>query len=180
MAFGSNIPWDKYGLIVELAKRLEGISPQFGKTALQKLVFLLGAVYQVPCQYEYQLYTYGPYCAELAADVEYVAAMGGVKLWQVNSGYAIKPAENAQWIKEKADDFFHRYDRQLDQLITKFGTYNARELELRSTLIYLAQCEELTEMKLLHQLIDLKPYFVQTEVLTAIQDLAGQGFIHLL
>ena len=40
-----NIPWNRYALTAELAKRLDGLSPQFGKTALQKVVFFLQEVY---------------------------------------------------------------------------------------------------------------------------------------
>lgn len=46
--------------------------PQFGKTVLQKLVYLLTTIYVVPTGYEHTLYTYGPFSAELASDVETV------------------------------------------------------------------------------------------------------------
>ena len=32
--------WDQYGLMAELALKLKGVSPQFGKTVLQKLVYI--------------------------------------------------------------------------------------------------------------------------------------------
>lgn len=91
MSFTCNLPWNQYGIIVELARRLENVSPQFGKTALQKMVYLLMEVYDVPCDYEYSLYTtYGPYSAELAANVDYVNALGGVKLYEGSkAGYEI-------------------------------------------------------------------------------------------
>jgi len=42
MSFTFDLPWNKYGIIVDLAKRLECVSPQFGKTALQKTIILKG------------------------------------------------------------------------------------------------------------------------------------------
>lgn len=178
MSISVNIPWVKYGLIVELAKRLENVSPQFGKTAVQKLVFLLEEHYGVPCDYEYSLYTYGPYCAELAADVEYIASMGGVNLNQVfNGGYDIRIGDNARLISEKSKDFIEKYSSQIDRLISDFGQYNARDLELRSTLIYLGNRQRYNKTELKNDLIDLKPYFSGKEVSDAINELVKGGFI---
>ncbi|MGB4289543.1 MAG: restriction endonuclease, partial [Dethiobacteria bacterium] len=59
-------PWERYGLIVELTVRMQAISPQFGKTAIQKMIYLLQAVYTVDYGYEYSFYTYGPYSFDLS------------------------------------------------------------------------------------------------------------------
>ena len=48
-------------LPLELAGRLEGQSPQFGKTAFMKMAYLLQELYGVPLGYRFSLYTYGPY-----------------------------------------------------------------------------------------------------------------------
>ena len=58
-------------LPLELAIRLEGTSPQFGKTAFMKMAYLLQELYEVPLGYRFSLYTYGPYSAEVLADLEY-------------------------------------------------------------------------------------------------------------
>ncbi|NLS45772.1 MAG: hypothetical protein GX969_08570, partial [Firmicutes bacterium] len=46
-------PWERYGLIVELTGRIQDVSSQFGKTAMQKMVYLLQAVYEVEFGYNY-------------------------------------------------------------------------------------------------------------------------------
>ena len=40
-------PWERYGLIVELTGRIQNVSSQFGKTAMQKMVYLLQVVYEM-------------------------------------------------------------------------------------------------------------------------------------
>lgn len=72
--------WDQYSLMAELALKLEGVSPQFGKTVLQKLVYILQAIFRVPCGYGYILYNYGPYSEELADDLSFFASMDGVRV----------------------------------------------------------------------------------------------------
>ncbi len=178
--FSSDIPWEKYGLIVELARRIQEVSPQFGKTVLQKLLYLLTTIYEVPTGYEHTLYTYGPYSAELASDVETVSAMEGVLITHgVKSGYEINPGNNADWVCGKSKEFITANSDNIDCLIRDFGFFSAKELELRSTLIFLTKSEKLSREKLKHQLIDLKPYFTETEVYSAIDELIGNEFINL-
>jgi len=47
MRLALDIPWYRYALIVALAEKMQGKGYWFGKTALQKLVYLLGAIYKV-------------------------------------------------------------------------------------------------------------------------------------
>ena len=101
MRFSTELPWDKYGIIIELVRRLQDKSPQIGKTVMQKMVYLLKEIYNVPCGYEYSLYTYGTYSAELTSDVEAVAAMKGLDLKEGIFGYQITSGENSLTIMEK-------------------------------------------------------------------------------
>lgn len=178
--FSSDMPWDKYGLIVELARRIQNVSPQFGKTVLQKLVYLLTTIYEVPTGYEHTLYTYGPFSSELASDVETVAAMGGIQITHgAKSGYAISLGNNGDWVYGKSKEFINSNSKKIDSLIGTFGYFSAKDLELRSTLVFLTKSEKLTKEKLKNQLIDLKPYFTETEVYSAIDELISNGFISL-
>jgi len=178
MGFQVNIPWNKYGIIVQLSQRLAGVSPQFGKTALQKMVYLLTQVYNVPTGYEHTLYTYGPYSADLTTDVDYVAAFKGVVLKEVaRGGYEIVLGENAQTILNESAEFLGIFAEEIDSIVQHFGSFSARELELRSTLIYLAKNQKLARAELCKQLISIKPYFQVAEVDEAIEELSVQCFI---
>ena len=74
------LPWHRYALIAELAKRFEPVSRQFGKTALQKLVYFLQTIYGVDCGYAYEFYSYGPFASQLLNDLDLVAHFGGVSV----------------------------------------------------------------------------------------------------
>ncbi len=176
--FSSDIPWEKYGVIVELTRRIQDQSPQFGKTVMQKLVYLLTTIYGVPTGYEHTLYTYGPYSEELASDVANVAAMEGIEISHgVKNGFEIKLAKNHDWVSGKSTKFINENRTKIDSLIRDFGSFNARELELRSTLIFLTKSEAFSREKLTKQLIELKPYFTEKEVYFAIDELIDKGFI---
>lgn len=164
--------WDQYGLMAELALKLEGVSPQFGKTVLQKLVYILQEVYRVPCGYDYILYNYGPYSEELADDLSFFASMDGVRVeWSRGLGYEIKKAGKTKHFRERGEDFLNRYASEINEAIDKFGVMNAKELELRSTIIYVSEEEPLDKNDLLDRVKDIKPHFTVDEIDNAYQEL---------
>ena len=73
------VPWERYGIISYLAREMERFDVQFGKTSLQKIIYILQETYDVRIGYSYILYNYGPFSAGLANDLDYVAALKGLK-----------------------------------------------------------------------------------------------------
>ncbi|MEG3069588.1 MAG: hypothetical protein RQM92_00845 [Candidatus Syntrophopropionicum ammoniitolerans] len=164
--------WDQYSLMAELALKLEGVSPQFGKTVLQKLVYILQAIFRVPCGYGYILYNYGPYSEELADDLSFFASMDGVRVeWGQGSGYEIKKADKTIHFRERGKGFLTQYASQIGDVIEEFGGMNARELELRSTIIYVYQEEPLEKKDMLCRVKEIKPHFTDSEIHNAYQEL---------
>ncbi len=181
-----DIPWKRYGLIAELAERLEGKCPQFGKTALQKLIFLLQELYGVDCDYEFSLYTYGPYSSRLQQDLDVVETLGGVIIERVMGGaggYCILPGDKKDALCEKADLFLQdpRVAAALDQLIADFGAYWARDLELLSTIVFVARdlkrtSKSVSRDQLLNMVHEVKLKFQATEIAEKIEELESKCF----
>ncbi len=164
--------WDQYGLMAELALKLKGVSPQFGKTVLQKLVYILQEIYRVPCGYEYILYNYGPYSEALADDLSFFASMDGVKIdWSRRLGYEIKEAGKTAHFRKRGEEFLTKYTSQINELIKEFGSMNAKELELRSTILYVFKEEPLEEKDLLNRVKEIKPHFSVAEINSAYKEL---------
>lgn len=157
--------WNQYGVMAELVLKLKGISPQFGKTVLQKLVYILQEVYHVPCGYHYTLYNYGPYSVGLADDLSFFAAMEGAKIeWNQGWGYKIEKAEKTEHFRERGKDFLSEYAHQIDAVVEKFGGMNAKELELRSTILYIFKEEPLDRGRLISRTEEIKPHFTRGEI----------------
>jgi uncharacterized protein YwgA len=164
--------WGQYGLMAELAIKLEGVAPQFGKTVLQKLVYILQEIYRVPCGYDYILYNYGPYSEALADDLSFFASMDGVEIdWSCGLGYEIKEAGKTAHFRKRGEDFLTKYASQIKKVIKEFGGMNAKELELRSTIIYVSKEGPLKEKELLNRVKEIKPHFSVAEIGSAYQEL---------
>ncbi|MEW6221121.1 MAG: hypothetical protein AB1634_16525 [Thermodesulfobacteriota bacterium] len=184
---GLNIPWHRYALITELADRLQKTSPQFGKTVLQKMVYLLQEAFGVDCGYDFTLYTYGPFASQLLQDLALAESLGGVDVEASASavgGYRITPGKEAPSVVHKGEAFLRETDVQqaLTRLVDEFGNLNARELELRSTLVYVnrdlrrggktAQWDETLRL-----VQEIKPKFPPAEIEKAAQELHARGYL---
>jgi uncharacterized protein YwgA len=185
------IPWKRYALIAELAHRLESASPQFGKTVLQKLVYLLQEVFQIDCGYDFTLYSYGPFDSQLLADLDLVNHWGCVTVESCDSvygGYKIKPTEKWNSVHDKTEGFFDNRNnlQALENLVKDFGSKTAKELELIATTIYVARdvrrnqgTTEASRKVVLDLVQQIKPKFSHEEIEAASDELVRLGHILL-
>ena len=180
------IPWHRYGLIAELASELQGKSPQFGKTSLQKMVYLLQTACKVDVGYEFDLYTYGPFSSQLLQDLDMVESLGGVQVRPVLSrlnGYRIDPADRNQVLRDRAKDFLSRPEvtEALRRLIKDLGHCSARDLELRSTIVYVfhdvGSSGHTDRNKVIQLVNEIKPKFSRQEIVDAVEELEAKRYI---
>ena len=169
-------------LPLELASRLEGKSPQFGKTALMKMAYLLQELYEVPLGYRFSLYTYGPYSAEVLADLEYSNLLHQVNVNYLGEegGFKITPGEKVG-CPGKQEGTINEFSDELNKLVEHFGAFNARELELRTTSIFLWKRIHPTKPENLNSVVQtvrhLKPHFSEMTIRSAINNLMNDGII---
>ena len=181
------VPWHRYSVIPHLAHELREASPQFGKTALQKMVYLLQEVNDVPLGYRFSLYNYGPYAQELASDLALVEALGAVKVTYVEEdpgGYEITDGPNSARIRERGGEFLAEHKSKIDHAISSFGHLRARVLELYTTAIFVAHSlsqggNPPTIKKTIDSVYDLKPYFALEEIHNVVDELRLRGIIRL-
>jgi len=187
---GLKIPWERYALITKLAIMLHKQNPQFGKTALQKMIYLLQELYKIDCGYNFDLYTYGPFNAQLLDDLDSTEHLGGVKVNRIDTsygGYEIIPGDKADYILKKGEKFIntsHTSDK-ISQLITDFGNFKAADLELRSTLIYVdhdlkryySQPTQPELDEIIKVVKDIKPKFSLEKIQEVGQELKENSFI---
>lgn len=189
MTMTVDIPWNRYALIAELTKRVDKISPQFGKVALQKMVFLLQEVYQVDCGYDFRLYSYGPFDSQLLNDLDLVAHWGYVCVNRVNDmlgGYKIRPTDSVDSIRAKATDFLDsdKTKTAIDKLMETYGAMTARDLELRATTVYVAKNMQVkgnlaTKENICHLVGQIKPKYTAQEIEQAVMELSGMDHIKI-
>lgn len=165
-----------------LARKLEGKSPQFGKTVFVKLAYLLQEVYKVPLGYRFSLYTYGPYSSEVLADLDRARFRGQVKVDYIgeDAGFAITEGLSIGDLGSGIKPLM-AYEDAIDRMVESFGHYNARNLELRTTIAYLWNMLEVSDEtsadKLVDEVLQLKPQFNEVEIKKAIGEFKSGGIL---
>jgi hypothetical protein len=183
MAASIDIPWHRYGLIAELAARLEGKSPRFSKTVLEKMVYLLQELHGVPVGYDFSFYTYGPFSSGLLSDLDYVESFGGVSVAYSGFGvYVIAPGPKNESLKRKANEFLSKADRVLTSVVEEFGQLSAKDLDLRATIIFVDRDVRkmdrvFTKDGIVQLIREIKPHFSEQAVRDALAELAGRGYL---
>lgn len=179
-----NFPWERYALIVALAKEFQRTGDILGKTALQKLVYFLESVFGIDAGYEFSLYTYGPFCAELLHDLDVVEAIGGVRVDYdaALNWYQISPGPRADWIEDRGSEFLREAMGSIDKVVGDYGRSSAKELELHATVVFAQRQARLAgntprDEELVDEVHDIKPHFAKNEILQAVHRLRILGYL---
>ena len=96
---------ERLAFITEIAKRDENV----GKTGMMKLLYLMQEICDVPFGYDFEIYTYGPYCQTVMSDIEYAEFADYIKVSPVEysngmSGYQICiSGESEKLLSDKSD-----------------------------------------------------------------------------
>lgn len=185
MPFKAPVPWERYALISTLAESFRDRGRVLGKTALQKLVYFLQEGKDVPIGYDFVLYNYGPFCVELANDLDFTETLGGVTVHTNVSfpgGYCIYPGPRSEEIKSRGRRFWLPYEHLLFQVLEDFGALSAKDLELRATILYARRFTEghgqpFDDESILEHVVRVKPQFAVGEIAAAIEEMREKGYL---
>ena len=169
---------NRIDIIHELAIK----SPNLGKTAMMKYLFLLQQVYKVPLNYDFEIYTFGPYSSEVMGDIDFANSFNVISIEAVtypsgHMGYNINAKNNP--IREDSDN---SYEKEIDALLELFGEKNAKELELLTTIVYLYRNAKINSWDLSREVIaqdvyEIKPHFNFNAIEEGYDSLEANGIL---
>ncbi len=148
---------------------INSIPTPLSKTALVKLLYFLQEYYQEGLGYEFTFYTHGPFTHEILRDLEGLDKDGMVKIANCNfggyPGFAISATAEGKEIDEEIKE-------KVRSLVERFGSLNARQLELRATLHYIRHNGGLEGVELFKTVNEMKPKYDMKEIEEASEKIA--------
>jgi uncharacterized protein YwgA len=163
----------KIQVISEIIRTREKVDASTGKTAVQKLVFLMQNI-GLNLEYKFILYTYGPYSPELMDDIDEITNLGFINTEYKPDygGYVISSG------KEYEDNHLNDVEKaSFSRVINDFSSLRARELELRSTILFIKDRYRIDNSELLTETKKIKPSFTDEEILIAIKEMKDKKYI---
>lgn len=172
----------RLAVIADLAEKLSG---NLGRTAIMKLTFFLQELKGVPLGYSYRIYTYGPYDAQVLADLKIAEAMGIVQTeqfeWEGGSGYTIKAGKKPVFSAED-NEFLSSFQSDIDWVAREFGALSAADLEVESTVYFVVKSAAKEKQRVSPKAIAravraIKPRHSEGRILEHIERLQQKGIL---
>lgn len=175
-----NDMWHTMALLTALVHRAP--EQRLGRTALMKLLFLLTAVRNVPADYRFRMYTYGPFDAEVLSDVDYAARLDALSVeierYPNGYGYLIELGVEAEATMNRARSFLNEYQPDIDWVTSNFASRSAGELELLSTIVYVNREHGVSSLDEMVDIVnEIKPKFPKNSIRQEAERLRETGVI---
>ncbi len=155
----------RMAVMTALVKNYQG-AECIKRTVLMKMLYLLQVVKQVPLGYRFQFYLYGPYDSRVLNDLALAESWGLIRQEYIeySTGYFYKICEELgtdPFLKE-FKDVWHPYQEAIRWVLENFRQYDASQMELLATLVWVdrsavATNAELTEEQIVQTALALKP-----------------------
>lgn len=167
---------DRALLLAEIA----GKHPNTGKTAIMKFAYLLQTLYDVPFGYEFEIYTYGPFSQTVMSDLEFAEFSDYIDIKPIQydsySGYCIDETSDGKECAAKNHEFLDCYESQILKVLDFFGNKNAKQLELYSTVVFVAkstllETKKIDKVSICRTVQEIKPHFSAEVISQAFVDL---------
>lgn len=174
--------WGRYAILAYVVRRL-GNEQQLGRKAFQKVVYLLQKLAGVPLGFRYTFYTYGVYSFELASTLGAVENMKGIiaDYDPAVRAHNLRAGKEAETLEHKGRNLLEDYASEIESILDFARGKTGKELELSSTVIYVARNEELeeadAEKRLIERVAELKPRFSRSQITDDVGALRSRGFL---
>ncbi len=158
------------------------------KSSMQKLCYLVQEMFGAPLGYEFRLYSYGPYCADLTGDIEYAEYLKGIQEYSLSD--SARYGDSFLGSGERYDDLMKDAGNlngnglkvKLEQGLSLLKGFTIIELELAATihlLFALLKEGEKNEESLTARMKEMKPK-INVETLQKMSEfLKKQGAIRI-
>ena len=174
----------RLNLIRTLAER--SVAGKIGRTALMKYMYFLQTLRDVPLEYHFSMYSYGPFDSDVLSDLSSAEALGLVSTTYVTYaggyGYEIRPTASEPSKSKETQQFLTKVQDDIDWLFKQFGSLNSGQLELASTIIFVDQ--EFSEAgsyddseEIIRLVQTIKPHFSLDQVRKSFENLLAKGVL---
>ena len=128
----------KAALFCEMLDRMIKKGSWGGETHLQKCVFFLQEMRNVPTGYTFQLYKYGPYSFDLHDEIVRLRGIGMLSLFSRKPQYGagLKISELGKSLRRHFPRTLEKYSDDIDFVTDHFGDLSASELGKLATAYY--------------------------------------------
>lgn len=168
-------PSQRAALLAELTDRLRAQESWCGETHLQKSVYLLQELLDVPTEFKFVLYKFGPYSFDLGDELTSLRADGllGLEVRHPSYGPSFQTTDASVRLRQRFPATLKKYVRQIEFVADKVGAKGVAELERLATALYVTRQtrEPQDHAERARRIVALKPHVTLEAAAEAVQAL---------
>lgn len=158
-------------ILLELVKKLRDEGSWCGETHIQKAVFFLQSLFDLPLKYNFIFYKHGPFSFDLRDEITTMRAHSIINREIRHPAYreSIKPGPTGELLNKAFDTKIALYQKEIDFIARKFKSKGVKELEKLSTALFVSKkCGGMTIDERSKQMHELKPHITIEQANNAI------------
>ncbi len=162
---------DRWAVVAEIVNGMRAKGGWAGETHLQKTLFFIQEMLQVPCGYDYVLYKHGPYSFDLHDDLArmFTNSILGIEP-RPPYGPSLKVEDVGVGVIQRRSQTVGQYERQIKFAVETLGSKDVRELERLGTALLLKRRDpSLGEALLAKEIVQYKPHVPENLAVDAVR-----------
>jgi uncharacterized protein YwgA len=158
--------------LLQLVEKMQYAKSWTGETHIQKTIYFLQKLFNVPLEYKYIFYKHGPFSFELRDELTELRADKILNLKSKEPyGATFLPGNHAEILKEKYGEKAKDYYKQMKFVAVEISNRSVRDLEKLSTALYVYKEENIFDSeKITDRIIELKPHITKHEAEETVEE----------
>ena len=175
-----NLPYSKNVIL-----NVMNLKHSLGKTAIMKITYMLQQIKKIDLGYSFEIYTYGPYTAEVTEDINDLIQSGLIHSSMYNYsnyiGYELKLSKKG---KDSLNTLNTKEILNINEIIDFIEGKNAKNLELSSTIVfinglYLKNKLPYNQDVIINKVHEIKPHFEIDSIRDSYNELKERKYLNV-
>ncbi len=162
----------KSALIASLVKEYRARNLFCGETHVQKSVYFLQALFEVPLGFEFLLYKYGPFSFDLQSHVAAMRADDMLKVRPLDYAATFEPGDQVSYLEKNLPKTIERHKKAIDFAVENLGHRGVKQLEPLATALFFAVNEGDQSIDArVTRIRDVKPHIPDEDARSAVKQI---------
>lgn len=163
-------PLQKSAVIAALVKAYREARRFCGETHVQKSVYFMQELLDVPLEFEYLLYKYGPFSFELQSHLASMHADDMLSVRPVALGATYEVGDRIRFLEERLPRAMSAYETAIQFVLSNLGPLGVKQLEPLATALYFTkQSPNASVETRAERICDVKPHISAEEAARAVR-----------
>lgn len=158
-------------IVATLIKECRAHDAFCGETMVQKSVFFLQELLNVPLAFDFQLYIYGPFSFELQRHLSSMMADDMIALRSLEYGSTFEPGEQVAYLEKHTAETIAAHRAAVDFVVKQLGGRRVKQLERVATALYFTTATDDPSVDArVAKICEVKPHITTDEARKAVEE----------